>query len=69
MDRERLANVALRAQAERNEQRAKPLTAILLQAQRALDPRGIDLSAGDQDLAQAHSLGCVHIVRHTKVNL
>ena len=68
LGRERLADVALCAQPERDEQRSEPLAAVLLQSQRALDAGGVELSAGDQDFAQAHSLGCIHSVRRTKVN-
>ena len=46
--------------AERDEQRAELLAAVLLQAQRALEPRGIELAALDQDLAEALSCRCIH---------
>ena len=52
--RERFRNVALRAKAERDEQRAELLAALLLQSHRALDAGGIELSAGNQDFAEAH---------------
>ncbi len=68
LHRERFANVALRAQPERDEQRSESLAAVLLQAQRALDAGSVELSARNQDLAQAHSLGCIHSVRRTKIN-
>ena len=56
---ERFGDVALGAQAERDEQRAELFAALLLQPQRALDAGGIELSAGDQDFAEAHGLESV----------
>ena len=61
--RERLGDVALRAQPERDEQRAELLAALLLQPQRALDAGGVELSAGNQDLAEAHGSEVSHAVR------
>ena len=52
--RERFGDVALGAKPERDEQRAELLAAFLLQSQCALDAGGIELSAGDQDFAEAH---------------
>ena len=67
LDRERLGDVALRAKPQRDEQHAKLFPAVLLQPQRAFDTRGIELSTGDQDLADAHSFRCIHTIRHTKI--
>jgi len=58
--RERLGDVTLRAQAERHQQRAELLAGLLLQSERPLDACGIELSAGDQQLAEAHSFRCIH---------
>ena len=53
---QRLGHVALRDDAERDQQRAELLARLLLQAQRAFEPGGVELAALDQDLADAHSL-------------
>src|SRR6185312_10716266 len=42
---ERFRDVALRAKAERDEERAQLFAAFLLQPERALDPRGVELAA------------------------
>ena len=64
---ERFGDVALRAKAERHQQRAELVAALLLHAQRALDARGVELAALDQDFAQAHLFGYVHAVRRTGI--
>ena len=56
---QRLGDVALRAGAQRHQQRAQLLAGILLQAQRALQPRGVELAALDQDFAEAFAGGGV----------
>ena len=58
--RERLGDVALRADAERDEQRAQLFAAFLLHAQRALESRGVQLAALDQDFANAFASRCIH---------
>ena len=51
--RERLGDVALRDQAQRDQQRAQLFVGFLLQAQGALQSGGVELAALDQDLADA----------------
>ena len=60
MYRERLGHVALRADAERHQQRAKLLAAVLLQAKRPLKTAGIKLAAIDQDFAESLSYRFIH---------
>ena len=60
--RQRLGDVALRDDAQRDQQRAELLAAVLLQAQRALEVRGVELAAFDQDFAEASGGRCVHDV-------
>ncbi len=54
---ERLRDVALRRQPERDQQCAEPLAGLLLQAQRALETRRIELAALDENLAESLSRG------------
>ena len=56
----RLGDVALRAHAERHQQRTELFAAFLLHAQRALESRGIHLAALDQDFADAFASRRVH---------
>ena len=56
---QRLGDVALRAGAQRHQQRPQLLAGILLQAQRAFQPRGVELAALDQDFAEAFAGGGV----------
>src|SRR5262249_7619706 len=57
---ERFGDVALGANAECDEQRAQPLAALLLQAQRALEPGDVELAPLDQDFAESPSSRIVH---------
>jgi hypothetical protein len=58
--RERLGDVALRAQPERHQQRAELLVRLLLQPQRAVETGRIELAPLDQDLADSLSRRCIH---------
>ena len=60
LDRERFRHVALRADAERDEQRAQLFAAFLLHAQRPVESRGIQLATLDQDFANAFATRCIH---------
>ncbi len=53
-------DVALRAHAERHQQRTELFSAFLLHAQRAIESRGIHLAALDKDLADAFANRRVH---------
>ncbi len=57
LSRERLRDVALRNDPERDEQRTELLAGLLLQPQRTLEPRRIELAALDQNFADAFSIG------------
>ncbi len=57
---QRLGDVALRAHAERHQQRTELFATFLLHAERALEPRGIDLASLEQDFADAFANRSVH---------
>ena len=57
---ERFGDVALRAHAERHQQRAELFAALLLHAERALEAGGVELAALDQDFADAFASRRVH---------
>ena len=60
--RERLGHIALRDQTQRHQQSAELLVCFLLEPQCAIEPRGVELAATDQNLADflAHRRsGCV----------
>jgi len=59
--RERFGDVALRAKAERHEQRAQLLAGFGLQSKRAIEVRLIELAALDQDFAESFSGRCIHV--------
>ncbi len=65
--RERLGDVALRADTERHQQRAQPLAAVLLDAKCALEARSIQFSACDQDLAEPFANRCVHAWNRSRI--
>ena len=69
LERERLGDVALRGQPERDEQRAQLFAAVLLDAQRAIEPGRVELAALDQDLADALSSRCIHRFSQCTVGL
>ena len=57
---QRLGDVALRADAERHQQRAQLFAAFLLHAKRALESGGVELAALDQNFANAFASRRVH---------
>ncbi len=65
---QRLRHVALRDDAERDQQHAELLAGVLLNAQGAVQARGIELAALDQHLAESFSFRCVHTCRRMKIN-
>ncbi len=60
--RQGFGHVALRHDAQRDEQRAQLFTGFLLQAQRALERRHVELAALDQQFTDAFSGRGVHVV-------
>ena len=67
--RKRFGDVALGAKPERDEQGAELFATLLLHPQRALQAGGVELSAGYQDFAEAHGLGCGHAFVHLEKTL
>ena len=57
----RFGDIALRNNAQRHEQGAELFARTLLQTQRAIQSRGIELAAFDQYFADALSYQCVHV--------
>ena len=59
LSRERLGDVSLRNDAERHKQRTELFAGLLLQPQRTLESRGVELAALDQNFADAFFMNVV----------